>query len=74
MFDHRLRPIVDLCFDVFNLRTKLAIRPQLISAINDAVMVTLPAITPAPSHESLTISRVCLPGRGKLMGGSSEKV
>lgn len=68
MFDHRLCHIVDLCFDVFNLRTKVAIRLWLISAINDAVMVILQAITPAPSHESLTISRVCQPGRGKLMG------
>lgn len=51
---------VDLCFDVFNLRTKEAIRPVLISAINHAVMVKPPADTPTLSHTFVECCSVCL--------------
>lgn len=41
---------VALYFDVFNLGTKDAIRPALISAINYTAMVKLPIHTPSPSR------------------------
>lgn len=63
----RTRDCVALC--IYALMFSTLGPNELISTINDRVMVTLPAIAPAPSHESFTISRVCLPGRSRSMNG-----